>query len=122
MNSIREQLHEFLKENCDNGYGLDYADLHEQQQREIIEDLLQNLEDGQVRLKGKYVKVGKSDLFEVAGESRKSVILSQLRELEHCIDYEASHIEADYLLCELLSLLGHQDVVDAFNDLRKWYA
>ena len=119
MNSIREQLHEFLKENCDNGYGLDYADLHEQQQREIIEDLLQNLEDGQVRLKGKYVKVGKSDLFEVAGESRKSVILSQLRELR-TVDPMEAHIQATELLCEMLTSLGHGDIVEAYNNLGGW--
>ena len=70
MNSIREQLHEFLKENCDNGYGLDYGDLHEQQHQEIIEDLLLNLKDGKVRLRGKYVKMGKSGLFTAGVQPR----------------------------------------------------
>ena len=37
-------------------------------------------------------------------------------------DKECDHIEADNLLCELLELLGHQDIVDEFYELDLWYA
>jgi hypothetical protein len=50
-----------------------------------------------------------------------------LRELqqkvdENRIDEEVSHIEADKILCEFLRELGQEAVVEAFEDLDKWYA
>jgi len=35
---------------------------------------------------------------------------------------EKAHILADGVLCELLTALGHADVVQEFNKLEKWYA
>jgi hypothetical protein len=35
---------------------------------------------------------------------------------------ELDHMEADNLLCELLELLGHHDIVFNFKQLDKWYA
>lgn len=37
-------------------------------------------------------------------------------------DTEQDHIDADKLLCELLSKLGYNEVVEKFESLRKWYA
>ena len=49
--------------------------------------------------------------------------LKELKELDtKKIDTEMVHIEADEILCEILSYLGHNDVVIAFNSLYKWYA
>jgi hypothetical protein len=48
--------------------------------------------------------------------------LAKLTELQASRDYEDSHITADEILCDLLKSLGHQEVVDAFNKLEKWYA
>jgi hypothetical protein len=37
-------------------------------------------------------------------------------------DVEICHARADDLLCELLTQLGFQKVVDEFNKITKWYA
>ena len=37
-------------------------------------------------------------------------------------DSESGHEDADQALCELLVCLGYREVVDAFNELEKWYA
>jgi hypothetical protein len=53
---------------------------------------------------------------------RKDKVLAELRALEGGNgDCEYSHVEADRLLCEFLESLGHQDVVEAFGKVDKWY-
>ena len=37
-------------------------------------------------------------------------------------DTEMNHKEADYLLCEALSLLGQLKIVERFEEINKWYA
>lgn len=37
-------------------------------------------------------------------------------------DYERAHSDADDLLCELLRKLGFDSVVNAFDEVGKWYA
>lgn len=37
-------------------------------------------------------------------------------------DPEAAHSMADETLCELLKALGHEDIVEAFNNIDMWYA
>lgn len=37
-------------------------------------------------------------------------------------DREQAHMDADDLLCLLLRYHGHDDIVDEFNNVRKWYA
>jgi len=41
--------------------------------------------------------------------------ISQIR------DIELRHTKADELLCEILTSLGYQDVVNAFNSMNKFY-
>ena len=50
--------------------------------------------------------------------------IKQLNELssDYSGDTEADHSTADNILCELLSSLGYQDVVDAWEKVNKWYA
>lgn len=45
-----------------------------------------------------------------------------LQELRGNGDTEAAHGAADEVLCKLLSSLGYQDVVDAWEKVDKWYA
>lgn len=35
---------------------------------------------------------------------------------------EDLHIEADYLLCELLTELGYTEIVQAYRNIPKWYS
>ena len=48
----------------------------------------------------------------------------RLRELDiiYADDCEERHIVADAILCDLLTILGYTEVVEAFNDLYKWHA
>ena len=46
----------------------------------------------------------------------------KLLSTEDDFDTEMVHIDADYLLCELLLELGHKDIVEDFRALKKWYA
>jgi hypothetical protein len=48
--------------------------------------------------------------------------LEELAELRQSSDTEAAHVDADAVLCQLLSQLGYADVVTAYHEIRKWYA
>lgn len=48
--------------------------------------------------------------------------LVQMNELKYNDDTEQAHCTADDILCNLLEDLGYTELVDAFNDLEKWYA
>ena len=37
-------------------------------------------------------------------------------------DTEVDHINADNILCDLLTELGYKEIVDKFNKIDKWYA
>lgn len=37
-------------------------------------------------------------------------------------DIETTHIAADEVLCNLLTELGYQDIVDVYKEIRKWYS
>ena len=52
----------------------------------------------------------------------KEEILKKLIELENNTDFEVAHSEADDLLCEFLKSLGHNDIVEAYGKVGKWYA
>ena len=60
-------------------------------------------------------KANKERILEINQE------MKELAEDKHP-DIECSPSDADDLLCELLSILGYQDIVDNFEKLDKWYA
>lgn len=37
-------------------------------------------------------------------------------------DQEAAHSRGDEVLCELLTSIGYDDVVEVWNKINKWYA
>jgi hypothetical protein len=37
-------------------------------------------------------------------------------------DEEDGHIDADDILCEYLKVLGHEEIVNEYNKIHKWYA
>jgi len=48
-----------------------------------------------------------------------------LRELAECqenYDIEIAHLNADEVLCTLLTALGYEDVVTEYNKVPKWFA
>lgn len=48
--------------------------------------------------------------------------VSTLRYMRENGDTEMAHMEADRILCELLSSLGYEDVVEEWSKIHKWYA
>jgi hypothetical protein len=46
----------------------------------------------------------------------------RLKELQHQGDPEATHSDADEVLCQLLRALGHEAVVEEWDKVPKWYA
>ncbi len=52
----------------------------------------------------------------------KEQALAEMRNLMDLADVEIAHSEADDVLCEVLRGLGYDELVDAFEDLPKWYA
>jgi len=54
-------------------------------------------------------------------ELRKSII-ERLKVCQQNLDIEMAHSDADDLLCELLRELGCSDVVEAWDEVPKWYA
>lgn len=47
--------------------------------------------------------------------------LAALLELEHEYDMYGGHMKADDILCDLLRVLGHHDVVEAYDRIPRWY-
>jgi hypothetical protein len=47
---------------------------------------------------------------------------AKLREIGQGDDPESEHGLADDLLCELLARLGYPETVNAFMEMKKWYA
>ncbi len=37
-------------------------------------------------------------------------------------DIESDHLKADYVLTSFLEKIGFQNIVEAFDDIKKWYA
>jgi hypothetical protein len=56
---------------------------------------------------------------EAALQALKNIIAGQ--QTPYC-DEETDHGNADAILCEFLTHLGYSDIVDAFDEIRKWYA
>jgi hypothetical protein len=55
------------------------------------------------------------------GEKYKAFV-SKMQDLENSRNQESAHIEADDILCQLLIELGYKEIVDAFENIGKWYA
>lgn len=48
--------------------------------------------------------------------------LHRMKALINDNDKEEAHIKADRILCKILHAIGFHDVVEAFNEIDKWYA
>ena len=49
-------------------------------------------------------------------------VVNKLKELQGVFDTESNHILADQILCDLLTRLGYNKVVQEFKKIDKWYA
>jgi hypothetical protein len=67
-------------------------------------------------MENKMTKLEKEKMIESA-----VVYMKQLAELSDR-DQEGCHWQADRILCDVLTNLGYTELVEAFNDVEKWYA
>lgn len=49
-------------------------------------------------------------------------IVDEMEELQYYRDKEQGHWLADQLLCKFVRDLGYDELIDAFEDIDKWYA
>ena len=54
-------------------------------------------------------------------ETQREKFTTLLRNLKDG-DIEGLHAAADDILCEVLNILGYSDIVQAYDDVPKWYA
>lgn len=52
----------------------------------------------------------------------KEKALEDLKPLVDNRDFESAHVDADNVLCELLTALGYEEVVAEYEKVGKWYA
>ena len=52
----------------------------------------------------------------------KDEAIKRLKEEQDDGDIEGAHMNADAILCSLLSSLGYSDVVEEYEKISKWYA
>lgn len=52
----------------------------------------------------------------------KDEAIAKLKALQGSGDWEAAHGDADQVLCDFLTALGHADVVKEWDEVGKWYA
>ncbi len=49
-------------------------------------------------------------------------IIVKLKELQQDDDIEKAHLEADWIICDLLDDLGYTEVTKEYDKISKWYA
>ena len=56
----------------------------------------------------------------------KEVIIKEaIEKMKECVnngDTEVAHINADAVLCNVLTQLGYKELVDLYEKVKKWYA
>lgn len=56
----------------------------------------------------------------------KEVIIKEaIEKMKECVnngDTEVAHINADAVLCDVLTQLGYKELVDLYEKVKKWYA
>jgi hypothetical protein len=55
-------------------------------------------------------------------EMTREQAIAELKDCQTSGDTEATHSEADEVLCKFLIALGYQDIVDEWEKVDKWYA
>ena len=49
-------------------------------------------------------------------------IIAKLKELQQDDDTEAAHIQADWIICNLLHDLGYTELTKEYDKISTWYA
>ena len=49
-------------------------------------------------------------------------IIAKLKELQQDDDIDGAHVQADWIICNLLEDLGYTEVIKEYDKISKWYA
>ena len=60
--------------------------------------------------------------FQGMDSNKRNEYLNKMKSLQDNIDTEVAHAYADGILCDILNELGYSDIVEAWEQIDKWYA
>lgn len=58
-------------------------------------------------------------------KKKADIIKEAVEKMKECVnngDTEVAHIDADDILCDVLTQLGYKELVDLYEKVKKWYA
>jgi len=58
-------------------------------------------------------------------KKKADIIKESVEKMKECVnnnDIELAHVEADDILCDVLTKLGYEELVDVYKNVKKWYA
>ena len=58
-------------------------------------------------------------------KKKEDIIKEAVEKMKECVnnsDIELSHLDADNILCDVLTQLGYKELVDLYEKVNKWYA
>ena len=57
---------------------------------------------------------------------KEDIIKEAIEKMKECVknngDIEVAHLDADNILCDVLTQLGYKELVDLYKKVDKWYA
>ena len=58
-------------------------------------------------------------------KKKADIIKEAIEKMKECVnnaDTEVAHLDADAVLCDVLTQLGYKELVDLYEKVKKWYA
>lgn len=58
-------------------------------------------------------------------KKKADIIKEAIEQMKECVnsgDTEVAHLDADNILCDVLTQLGYKELVDLYEKVKKWYA
>ena len=58
-------------------------------------------------------------------KKKADIIKEAVEQMKECVnngDFEVAHLDADNILCDVLTQLGYKELVDLYEKVHKWYA
>lgn len=58
-------------------------------------------------------------------KKKADIIKEAVEKMKECVnngDTEVAHLDADDILCDVLTQLGYKELVDLYEKVNKWYA
>lgn len=58
-------------------------------------------------------------------KKKADIIKEAVEKMKECVnngDTEVAHLDADNILCDVLTQLGYKELVDLYEKVKNWYA